>query len=60
MLVKLVNATNYANIYGLFDGDRMIGTKQVTVAGVNAGKVQYCTWSKYGLRDIRRMFKEYQ
>lgn len=56
MEIKFLNATNYANIYGLIDEDgKTIGTKTITLAGKNAGTT-YQSWSKYTAKKIKKMF----
>ena len=58
MTIKLTNQTHYANMYALYDDNgKVIGTKQVTLAGVNAG-THYASWSHYTKRDIKKLFKQ--
>lgn len=58
MKVKWVNGTDYANIYALFNEcGEVLGTEERKIAGREAGKVYYQTWSKYNKKEIRRMFK---
>lgn len=58
MTIKFLNATDYANIYGLIDENgKAIATKTVTLAGRYAGTT-FQSWGKYGKREIRKMFKE--
>ena len=58
MIVKLLNQTNYANIYGLVDENgKTIGTKEVILAGRNAG-TYYGSWSAYTKKQIKKMFQE--
>ena len=58
MTIKLTNQTHYANMYALYDDNgKVIGTKQVTLAGVNAG-TYYASWSHYTKRDIKRLFNQ--
>lgn len=57
MTVKFLNATNYANIYGLFDGEKCIGTKEVRLAGIDCN-TYFDSWSKYTKREIKKMFRE--
>jgi mevalonate pyrophosphate decarboxylase len=58
MTVKLLNQTNYANIYGLIDENgKTIGTKEIILAGRNAG-TYYDSWSAHTKRQIKKMFKE--
>ena len=60
MVSELINQTNYANIYGLYDDNgKPIGTKEVKLAGWEAGKTFYYSLvCKYDKQDIRKMFKE--
>lgn len=61
MRVKQINATQYANIYGLYDEEKIIGTVEIKIAGREAGKTFfYSLTGKYNKRDIRRFFKEYR
>ena len=58
MTIKLLNQTNYANIYGLIDeNEKTIGTKEVVLAGRNVG-TYYNSWSHYTKRQIKKMFQE--
>ena len=58
MKVKFLNATNYANIYGLFDeNEKCIGTKEVRLAGIDCN-TYFDSWSKYTKREIKKMFRE--
>lgn len=57
MEIKLMNCTNYANIYGLFENGKVIGTKEVRLAGIDC-KTYYDTWSKYSKKEIKKFFKE--
>ena len=55
---ELINMTNYANIYGLYDQNfKPIGTKEVVLSGRNCGTYYYSLWRKYNKRDIAKMFK---
>jgi hypothetical protein len=58
MTVKLLNQTNYANIYGLIDENgKTIGTKEVRLAGQDVN-TYYDSWSAYTKRQIKKFFKE--
>lgn len=58
MKVKLLNQTNYANIYGLIDKNgKTIGTKEIVLAGRNTG-TYYDSWSHYTKKQIKKMFQE--
>lgn len=55
---ELINRTNYANIYGLYDqAGRPIGTKEVKLAGRECGTYYYSLTGRYNKRDIARLFK---
>lgn len=57
MQIKLLNSTNYANIYGVIENGETVGTIELKLAGREAGKVFVETWSsKYGKRDIRKFW----
>lgn len=59
MTKELINQTNYANIWGLYDeSGKPIGTMEVRLAGRDCGTHCYSLVGKYNKRDIRRMFKE--
>ena len=59
MKVELINATNTANIYGVYDKTgKPIGTVEITLAGRNAGTHAYSLSGKYNKRDIMRFYKE--
>ena len=61
MRVKQINATQYANIYGVYDEEKIIGTVEIKIAGREAGKTFfYSLIGKYNKREIRRFFKEYR
>lgn len=57
--VDLINQTHYADIYGLFsETDKLIGTKEVVLAGRNCGAYYTSMVGKYSKRDIRKLFNE--
>lgn len=57
--LELANATNYANIYSIKENGQTIGTIEIVLAGINAGRSRCCVWSgKYTKRDIRKFYKE--
>ena len=59
MVKELINQTNYADIWGLYDeSGKPIGTMEVRLAGRDWGTYCYSLVGKYNKRDIRRMFKE--
>lgn len=59
MTVKRINATHYANIYGVYDETgKMIGTVEERLAGRDTGTYCNSISAKYSKRDIRRFFKE--
>lgn len=59
MKVEQINATDYANIYGIYeDNGKPVGTAEVKIAGWEAGKVYcYSLCGKYSKADIRKIFK---
>ncbi len=59
MTKELINQTNYANIWGLYDDSgKPVGTMEVQIAGRDCGTYCYSLVGKYSKRDIRKMFKE--
>ena len=59
MTKELINRTDYANIYGLYDeSGKPIGTMEQRLAGRDVGTHYYSLSRKYNKRDIRRLFKE--
>lgn len=61
MTVELINRTDYANIYGVYNGDgKPIGTVEQRLAGRDVGTYFYSLSGKYTKRDIRKFFKEEQ
>ncbi len=59
MQLKRTNETNTANIYGIFENGRQVGTIEIVLAGREAGKKFFNSWTgKYNKRDIRRFYKE--
>lgn len=58
MKVEQINATDYANIYGVYnESGQPIGTVEVKLAGREAGKVFcYSLTGKYNKRDIRKFW----
>lgn len=58
MKVEFINATNYANIYALYDeSGKPLGEKEVILAGRNAG-VNYYSLSHYSRSEIKKLFRE--
>lgn len=56
MKVELINQTNYANIYGLYDNNgKAIGTKEVILAGKDVGIYYYSLTSKTRT-EVKKMF----
>ena len=58
MEIKLIGQSNYANIYGLYDNGKIIGTKEWVLAGRNAG-VYFDSWSSKSKTEIRKLFKQF-
>ena len=59
MILELANASDYANIYRISENGATVGTIEVKVAGREAGKKFFNSWTgKYNKRDIRRFYKE--
>lgn len=59
MQLKQTGATDYANIYGIFENGEQIGTIEHKIAGREAGKMFFLSWTgKYNKRDIRKFYKE--
>lgn len=60
MKVELINATNYANIYGVKDGSgRIVGTVEYRLAGRDVGTYCYVWAAGYTKRDIRKEFNKH-
>ena len=58
MKKELINATDYANIWGLYDNDgKPIGTMEIRLAGRDVGTYCYSLVGKYNKRQIRQFFK---
>lgn len=61
MKVELINQTNYANIYGIYEtSGKPIGTVEVRLAGRDVGTHCYSLVGKYNKRDIRRFYNAYK
>lgn len=61
MKVELINQTNYANIYGIYEtSGKPIGTVEVRLAGRDVGTYFYSLVGKYNKRDIRRFYNTYK
>jgi hypothetical protein len=61
MKVELINQTNYANIYGIYEkSGKLIGTVEVRLAGRDVGTYCYSLCGKYNKRDIRRFYNTYK
>lgn len=61
MKVELINQTNYANIYGIYEkSGKPIGTVEVRLAGRDVGTYCYSLVSKYNKSDIRRFYNTYK
>lgn len=57
MKVELINRTNYANIYGVYDENgKLIGTVEVRLAGRDVGTYCYSLCGKYNKRDIKKFY----
>jgi len=57
MTVELINMTDYANIYGVYENSgKPIGTVEVRLAGHDVGTYCYSLSGKYNKRDIRKFF----
>ena len=61
MTVERINATNYANIYGVKDDTgRIVGTIEERLAGRDCGTYATVWAVGYTKRDIRKAFREYR
>ena len=59
MTVEQINATDYANIYGVYDASgKPIGTVEQRLAGRDCGTYCYSLDGRYTKRDIRKIFNE--
>ena len=59
MKVELINAPDYANIYGIYDKTgKPIGTVETRLAGRDIGTYAYTLSGRYTKRDIMRFYKE--
>lgn len=57
MNVEMINQTNYANIYCLYDENgKPIGTKEVILAGKDVGIYYYSLTSKTR-KEVEKLFK---
>jgi len=57
MKIELINQTNYANIYGVYEkSGKPIGTVEVRLAGRDVGTYCYSLSGKYTKRDIRKFY----
>lgn len=57
--VELINQTDYANIYGVYDEfGKAIGTVEERLAGIDVGTHCYSLKRRYTKNDIRKFFKE--
>jgi hypothetical protein len=60
MKVELVNQTNYANIFVLYDANnKPLGSKEVVLAGRDAGTHYYTLTSK-SRQEIKKLFASCQ
>lgn len=59
MYKELVNATDYANLYGLYDASGApVGMMEKRLGGCDMGTYYYSLTAKYSRSDIRRLFRE--
>ena len=59
MTVELINMTDYANIYGIYDETgKPIGTIENRLAGRDVGTYAYSLSGKYTKRDIKGFWRE--
>jgi len=59
MKVELINMTNYANIYGVYDETgKPIGQVNNILTGRYCGQQVYTLSGKYTRSDIRKIFNE--
>lgn len=60
MTVKLVNMTNTANIYGVYENDNRIGTIEIKLVGPYCGTYARTCSGRYTNRDIKKFFNAYR
>ena len=59
MRAGLINQTDYANIYGVYeDNGTPIGEVEERLAGRDVGTHYYSLTSRYKRSDIKRIFRE--
>ena len=59
MTVEMINMTDYANIYGIYDDSgKPVGTVEQRLAGRDVGTYAYTLSAKYTRRDIKRIFAQ--
>ena len=61
MSVEKIGATNYANIYGIYDETgKAIGTAEIVLAGRYTGNYFYSLSGKHTRKQIERIFYKYR
>lgn len=59
MKVELINQTNYADIFGVYDASgKPVGTVERRLAGRDVGTYAYSLSAAYTRRDILRVFRD--
>ena len=60
MKIEQINATQYANIYGIYtDAGKVAGTVEVVIAGREAGKTFFYSWTNQFTRnDIKKAWRK--
>jgi len=57
MTVEKIGATNYANIYGIYDSTgKVIGTAEIVLAGRYTGHYFYTLSGKHTRAQIKKIF----
>lgn len=59
MKIELINQTNSANIYGVYENNlKPVGTVEIKLIGPDCGTHAYSLTGKYSKKDILRFYNE--
>lgn len=57
-MVKIVGQTHTANIYGVYENNKRIGTVEIKLIGPDAGLHAYTISGRHTKNDIKRIYRQ--
>lgn len=57
-MIKMIGQTHTANIYGVYENDKMIGSIEIKLTGPDAGLHAYTISGRHTKNDIKKIYRQ--